>query len=157
MELETVKSSLETTPFDDTSAISLLEIKRIVLCIAYALFNTGKMIYLQSLLCSYSHKVEMNWDVTRYEKSVKNMTSRVLSPEQVKAEQAYIRKYFVCPESQDQLNEPALFLDKFGKILLWHLPGILFQKRIVSSEKILITLNSQLVSNRTISIQVLRA
>jgi hypothetical protein len=47
-------------------------------------------------------------------------------------ELARLKKKFKMPGGSGYIDEPATVVDKFGRILLWYLPGIISTSRIVS-------------------------
>jgi hypothetical protein len=81
-----------------------------------------------SLLTHYLDKVD--WDIVRFADRVKNTRPR---PDGEPAlEDLNLAKYFTNPELGD-LDEPSTIVDKFGRIIVWYLPGIFFASLIVSS------------------------
>jgi hypothetical protein len=68
------------------------------------------------------------WDVTRLFDRVKNRRPRIDADP---AEDADLGKYFVNPRL-GHLDEPCIVKDLHGRILVWHLPDIYAQHRIVS-------------------------
>ena len=47
-------------------------------------------------------------------------------------ELARLKKKFRIPDGSGYINKLATVVDKFNRIMLWHLPGIISTSRIVS-------------------------
>jgi len=68
------------------------------------------------------------WDVTRLFDRIKN---RHPTTDADPAEDRDLQKYFLNPSLGSQ-DEPCVVKDVHGRILLWYLPDIYSQRRVVS-------------------------
>ena len=102
-----------------------------LITIAYAISNSCKHFWV--ILFTFSANtlsVEVDWDVTQFADRVKN--SRPHQDGQPSVEDTNLLKYFRNPELGD-LDDPATIIDRFGRIMVWHLPDIFLRPLIVSS------------------------
>lgn len=126
--VDTSSSSLEATHAAD-------HLQKALITIAYAIANSRKSsrLFSGSLLTQfYSDKVD--WDVTRFADQVKNTHPR--SDGKPALEDLNLAKYFRNPKLGD-LDEPGTIVDKFGRIMVWYLPGIFFPSLMVSPARLL--------------------
>jgi hypothetical protein len=72
--------------------------------------------------------VQAEWDVERLSDAVKGY--RPKSDEAVDASLEDLRQYFSLSEFGSQ-TEPCTVVDRHGRIIVWHLPDILWQPRLV--------------------------
>jgi hypothetical protein len=101
-----------------------------LITIAYAIANPCKP---SGLLYDFSANMlldKVDWDVMRFADRVKNTRPRPDGKPAV--EDLKLDKFFRNPELGD-LDEPTTIIDKFGRIIVWYLPGILHPSLIVSS------------------------
>ena len=111
-----------------------------LITIAYAISNSCKHFWV--ILFTFSANtlsVEVDWDVTRFADRVKN--SRPRQDGQPSVEDTNLLKYFRNPELGD-LDDPATIVDRFGRIMVWHLPDIFLHPLIVSSTHLSFCINS---------------
>jgi hypothetical protein len=76
--------------------------------------------------------VQIDCDIERFADSVKGF--KVVDKYLKTADNEILRlsKYFNLPQCEAHIEEPSTVVDKFGRIVTWHLPGIMWQPRIVS-------------------------
>jgi hypothetical protein len=72
--------------------------------------------------------VSTKWDVMRYADKVKN--SRVAPNGDLSAADANLFNYFL-QASLGSITEPTTIVDQHDRVMAWHLPGILHDKRVV--------------------------
>lgn len=105
------------------------EFRRVVLTVACAIANPRMHSYFKKclyLIKDGSDRTE--WDVTRLADKVKN--TRALDDGKSALDDLKLAKHFKNPEL-GHLDEPATILDRYGRIMVWHLPGIFVSSRIV--------------------------
>jgi hypothetical protein len=74
---------------------------------------------------------QVEWDVERYSDHTKN--SRPTTSEQISSADQQLEKYF--PKAHwGRSDEPGVLIDCQGRILVWHLPGILSRARVVRNQ-----------------------
>lgn len=104
-------------------------LQKALITIAYAIANPCK---LSGLSYNFSANIlldEVGWDVVRFADRVKN--TRPHPNGEPAIDDLNLQKFFVNPELGD-LDEPSTVVDKFGRIMVWYLPGILHRSLIVS-------------------------
>jgi hypothetical protein len=96
--------------------------------------------------------VYAEWDVERLAEKVKGYNA--LSEDAVKVLLEDLRKYFLLGTFGSQ-NEPCTVVDCHGRIVIWHLPDILWKPRLVNKTLIAICVVAHLF-HRTILILLRR-
>jgi hypothetical protein len=76
--------------------------------------------------------VQTDWDVERSSDQVKRLKIVGDYEKRVNDEVARLQNRFQSGQGKQHSDEPAVVLDRFGRIMVWHLPGILSDTRIVS-------------------------
>jgi hypothetical protein len=84
--------------------------------------------------------VQADWDIERLANKVKGYQPK--TDEAVDASLDDLRKYFNLTEFGSQ-NEPCTVVDRHGRIIVWHLPDIIWQPRLVSIS--VLTIRSKLI------------
>ncbi|KIK97711.1 hypothetical protein PAXRUDRAFT_135758 [Paxillus rubicundulus Ve08.2h10] len=82
-----------------------------------------------TIVCTFLNPYAAEWDADRYVNAVKAGPPR--SSESRKVAQLKLDKYY-RPLELGHLIEPATIVDIHGQILVWYLPGILTNFRVVS-------------------------
>jgi hypothetical protein len=79
--------------------------------------------------------VQTTWDIDRYADSMKHvkLLAKGAQLDQRENELARLSKYFELPQNFGHQHEPAVVLDKHGRIVIWYLPNILSEWRLVSN------------------------
>jgi hypothetical protein len=76
--------------------------------------------------------VQTDWDVERFISNIRELNMAGDHEARIDNELAHLKKKFKIPDGSGYIDEPATVVDKFGCIMLWHLPGIISASRIVS-------------------------
>jgi hypothetical protein len=110
--------------------VSKLEFYLVAVVVAQALFNPCVYHFSHGTFSDTFPPVVAPLDLERYSDRVKN--SRVRKDGGLSSADQNLWDYFQRPAIED-LSDPAIFLDRHGRIAVWHLTDILHQKRVVSS------------------------
>ena len=127
-ELEALKIN---TSLGKDMCLEEADFQRVALTVAYATVNPSKKWYLQLNLISNLFPVQVDWDIERYMDKIMTITMGRNYESRIKNELARLKNLFQMPDSSEHIDEPATIVDKFGRILLWHLPDIISELRIV--------------------------
>jgi hypothetical protein len=74
----------------------------------------------------------MDWDIERFADKIKPVKMAGNYRSKIKEEVDRMQKMFQPLQSSGVIDEPAVITDKFGRIIIWHLPRILSNSRVVS-------------------------
>jgi hypothetical protein len=112
-------------------------LQKALITIVYAIANSCELSALFPGFPTNTILDEIDWDVTRFADRVKNTRPR--DDGQPAAEDLNLEKYCGNPELGD-LDELATLIDKFGRIVVWYLPGIFYYSLIVSPADLYVVL-----------------
>jgi hypothetical protein len=124
------RARINAIPYVSRAQITEDEFHHVVMVVIAAILNPCKHIpcSINRFSDSYSFAVETDWDVKRYADRVKN--SQVNDDGHLSLADMGLSKYFPQANFGD-INLPATILDREGRIIAWHLPGIMSQSRVV--------------------------
>ena len=74
----------------------------------------------------------MDWDIERFADKIKSVKMTADYRSKIREEVIRMQNLFQPLQPSKHNDELAIVTDRFGRIIVWHLPGILSDSRVVS-------------------------
>ena len=129
-ELESLKIGMDASK---NKGLCEADFQRIALTVAYALVNPSEFICIEhasTLQVTFTVKTE--WDIERFGDHINTLKMVGDYPSKVQDEVRRLQQRYKPPTSPGSIEEPTIFVDVFGCIIVWYLPDIFCMARIVS-------------------------